>query len=217
VVEDACQAISARYRDKAAGSLGIAGCFSFFPSKNLGGAGDGGMVTTSVKELADSVRLLRLHGMNPKYFHSRVGFNSRLDEVQAAVLRVKLPYLEEWSRRRRENALRYGEAFKAAGLIPRVLLPEILPNRNHIFHQYVIRCGRRDALRTHLTEREIGSDIYYPVPLHEQECFKYLGHRPADFPCAHEAAQKVLALPIFPEMTPDQIAYVVDSIADFFK
>ena len=175
------------------------------------------MVTTSVKELADSVRLLRLHGMNPKYFHSRVGFNSRLDEVQAAVLRVKLPYLEEWSRRRRENALRYGEAFKAAGLIPRVLLPEILPNRNHIFHQYVIRCGRRDALRTHLTEREIGSDIYYPVPLHEQECFKYLGHRPADFPCAHEAAQKVLALPIFPEMTPDQIAYVVDSIADFFK
>jgi dTDP-4-amino-4,6-dideoxygalactose transaminase len=215
VVEDACQAIGARYRDKAAGSLGDAGCFSFFPTKNLGGAGDGGMVVTSSRSLAQQVRLLRVHGSQPKYFHSVVGFNSRLDEVQAAVLRVKLKYLEEWIEARRDHAAGYGQGFDAAGLLPRIAAPVIRPHRTHTFHQYVIRTPERDRLRTYLQSRGIGTEIYYPLALHQQECFRRLGYDASAFPQARAAAEEVLALPVYPELTREQRDYVVACIADF--
>jgi dTDP-4-amino-4,6-dideoxygalactose transaminase len=216
VVEDACQALGATYGDRYAGTIGDLGCFSFFPSKNLGGAGDGGMVLTSNNELADRVRLLRTHGAHPKYFHSIVGFNSRLDELQAAVLRVKLPYLQQWSQARRENAERYGKDFEAAGILPSVTLPAVLPNRSHIFHQYVIRCRMRDKLKSFLHSRGVGTEIYYPVSLHEQECFRYLGYGATDLPESRAASKETLALPIYPELTDEQSAYVVNSIAAFY-
>jgi len=217
VVEDACQAIGATYKNKKAGAIGTLGCFSFFPSKNLGGAGDGGMVITSDQKLADRVRLLRLHGMNPKYYHSIVGFNSRLDELQAAVLRVKLPYLDSWSAGRRENAMKYEQDFKAAGLLSEITLPTVLPQRSHIFHQYVIRCKQRDKLQAHLRAAGIGTDVYYPVSLHEQECFRSLGYASLDMPQSYAASKDVLALPIFPELTDAQRRYVVDSISSFYR
>jgi dTDP-4-amino-4,6-dideoxygalactose transaminase len=217
VVEDACQAIGATYRERCAGSMGDLGCFSFFPSKNLGGAGDGGMVITSNPQMAERVRLLRTHGMQPKYYHSLVGFNSRLDELQAAVLRVKLPYLRSWSDGRRQHALRYGEKFKSAGLLSSVTPPVMLPNRSHIFHQYMIRCRRRDELQTGLKAAGIGTDVYYPVSLHEQECFRYLGYSSGDLPRAHAASKEVLALPVYPELTEEQQNYVVSSIAAFYQ
>jgi dTDP-4-amino-4,6-dideoxygalactose transaminase len=217
VVEDACQSIGATYKDKRAGALGDLGCFSFYPSKNLGGAGDGGMIVTSNKQLADHVRLLRTHGAYPRYIHSIVGFNSRLDELQAAVLRVKLPYLQEWSQTRYENALAYGNDLKAAGLLSFVTPPTILPNRTHIFHQYVIRCKMRDELQAFLKAEGVGTDIYYPLSLHEQECFRPLGYKAEDCPQSHAAAQDTLALPIYPELTSEQRGYVVDRIAAFYK
>jgi dTDP-4-amino-4,6-dideoxygalactose transaminase len=217
VVEDACQAIGATYKNRAAGAMGDLGCFSFFPSKNLGGAGDGGMVVFSNKELADRVRLLRTHGESPKYYHWIVGFNSRLDELQAAVLRVKLPYLQQWSAARRENASRYAKDFTDAGLLSFVKPPITLPNQSHIFHQYVIRCRMRDELESHLKARGIGTGVYYPVPLHEQECFQYLGYKAADFPRSSAAAKEILALPIYPELSDEQRRYVVSSIAEFYK
>jgi dTDP-4-amino-4,6-dideoxygalactose transaminase len=217
VVEDACQAIGATYKNHAAGAMGDLGCFSFFPSKNLGGAGDGGMVVSSNKELADRVRLLRTHGSQPKYYHSIVGFNSRLDELQAAILRVKLLYLQQWSSARDDNAMAYTKDFAAADLLSFVKTPVILPNRSHIFHQYVIRCQRRDDLQSHLRAQGIGTEIYYPVPLHEQECFRYLGYRAADLPQSSAAAKETLALPIYPELTGEQRRYVVSSIAEFYK
>lgn len=217
VVEDACQAIGAAYKNKKAGAMGTLGCFSFFPSKNLGGAGDGGMVITSDKNLADRLRLLRLHGMNPKYYHAIVGFNSRLDELQAAVLRVKLPYLDSWSAGRRENAMYYEKGFASAGLLAEITLPAVLPDRTHIFHQYVIRCKQRDALQAHLKASGIGTDVYYPVSLHEQECFRSLGYASSDLPQSAAAAQEVLALPVYPELTEEQRRYVVDSIATFYR
>ncbi len=217
VVEDACQAIGATYKSRNAGTMGDLGCFSFFPSKNLGGAGDGGMVITSSPQLAERVRLLRTHGAHQKYLHSIVGFNSRLDELQAAVLRVKLPYLQGWSNARRENAFRYGKDFQAAGLLSQITLPKVLPGRSHIFHQYVIRCERRDELQACLKAAGIGTEIYYPVPLHEQECFRPLGYAPADLPNARAAAVETLALPIYPELTDAQRRYVVDIIAGFYR
>jgi dTDP-4-amino-4,6-dideoxygalactose transaminase len=192
------------------------GCFSFFPTKNLGGAGDGGMIVSRDKDLADRIRFLRNHGMHPKYFHSFVGFNSRLDEIQAAVLRVKLGYLEVWSEARRRNAADYEAAFRAAGLIGRIQTPLVLPDRQHIFHQYVIRCPKRDELRTALQGRGIGCEIYYPLSLHQQECFRNLGYGAGDFPRSSKAAQQTLALPIYPELTHEQRQYVVDRIAEFY-
>ena len=217
VVEDACQSIGATYKDKKAGAMGDLGCFSFYPSKNLGGAGDGGMIITSNPQLANRVRLLRTHGAHPRYIHSIVGFNSRLDELQAAVLRVKLPYLQEWSQARYENAVGYGEALKNAGLLSSVTPPAILPNRTHIFHQYVIRCKMRDSLQAFLTAEGIGTDIYYPLSLHEQECFCSLGYKADDCPQSHAASRDTLALPIYPELTAEQRHYVVDRIAAFYK
>ena len=216
VIEDACQAIGASYKDKKAGALGTLGCFSFFPSKNLGGAGDGGMVITADKDLADRVRLLRGHGAHHRYYHDTVGFNSRLDELQAAVLRVKLPYLDDWSKRRMEYAEKYAEAFKSAGLLEKVTPPAILPGRSHIFHQYVIRAKQRDELQVFLKEAGVGCEVYYPVSLHEQTCFRDLGYAPEDLPRSSAAAREVLALPVYPELTDDQRNYVVDRIAAFY-
>jgi dTDP-4-amino-4,6-dideoxygalactose transaminase len=217
VVEDACQAIGATYKDRKAGAIGDFGCFSFFPSKNLGGAGDGGMIATSNPQLAERVRLLRMHGAHPKYFHSIVGFNSRLDELQAAVLRVKLPYLEAWSQARRENALQYIRDFVAADLISCLTPPVTLRDRSHIYHQFVIRCQKRDALQAYLKAAGIGTEIYYPVSLHEQECFRYLGCSPEDLPQSHKASRESLALPIYPELSEEQRTHVVNSIRTFYR
>jgi dTDP-4-amino-4,6-dideoxygalactose transaminase len=216
VIEDACQALGAKHIDRYAGSMGDLGCFSFFPSKNLGGAGDGGMVVSGNKDLARKIRLLRSHGMEPKYYHSIVGFNSRLDEIQAAVLRVKLGFLNEWNQGRRRNAAAYEAAFLDAGLRETVKIPAVLAGKQHIFHQYVIRCPKRDQLRAFLQNHGIGTEIYYPLPLHRQECFRSLGYGAADFPCSNEAAEQCLALPIYPELTPEQISYVVRCIAEFY-
>jgi dTDP-4-amino-4,6-dideoxygalactose transaminase len=216
VVEDACQAVGAKYRDRYAGSMGDVGCFSFFPSKNLGGAGDGGMIVSRNEKLAAKIRLLRNHGMDPKYYHSMVGFNSRLDEIQAAVLRVKLRRLEEWIDARRSNAADYDALFQQAGLMPSIVTPATLPHRRHIFHQYVIRTGKRDELRAALQKRGVGSEIYYPVCLHQQECFRGLGFREGEFLRSNEAALQTLALPIYAELTHEQRAYVVQCISEFF-
>jgi dTDP-4-amino-4,6-dideoxygalactose transaminase len=217
VVEDACQAIGATYKNRAAGTMGDLGCFSFFPTKNLGGAGDGGMVIASDKRLADLVRLLRTHGAHQRYYHSIVGFNSRLDELQAAVLRVKLPYLQQWSHARLQNAIHYENDFAATDILSFVKPPTILPGRSHIFHQYVIRCKMRDELQAHLKAQGVVTEIYYPVSLHEQECFRYLGYSAGDFPTSAAAAKETLALPIYPELSDEQRRYVVDSIAAFYQ
>ncbi len=217
VVEDACQAIGATYKGRKAGAMGDLGCFSFFPSKNLGGAGDGGMVITSNPQLAERVRLLRTHGAHPKYLHSIVGFNSRLDELQAAILRVKLPYLQEWSEARGENALKYIRDFAAADLLSCVTPPVVLPSRTHIYHQFVIRCRKRDALLQFLKAAGIGTEIYYPVSMHEQECFRYLGYAAADMPHSYAASKETLALPIYPELSDEQRGHVVKSIAGVFR
>ena len=217
VVEDACQAIGASYKGKKAGALGTLGCFSFFPSKNLGGSGDGGMVVTADGNLADRVRLLRGHGARNRYYHDIVGFNSRLDELQAAVLRVKLPYLDGWAKMRREHAVKYAEAFRSVGLLDNVTPPEILPGCSHIFHQYVIRAKQRDALQAFLKEAGIGCEVYYPVSLHEQTCFRDLGYAPEDLPRSGAAAREVLALPIYPELTDEHRDRVVDRIAAFYQ
>jgi dTDP-4-amino-4,6-dideoxygalactose transaminase len=215
-VEDACQAIGARYREKAAGSLGTLGCFSFFPSKNLGGGGDGGMVVTRDSDLAHRIRLLRVHGEKSKYYHSIIGFNSRLDEFQAAILRAKLPYLDDWTTMRRRNAFFYQTELRSAGLDPKVVPPAVLPDRTHVFHQFVIRCAQRDELREFLKSCGIGTATYYPLPLHQQECFRYLEYAPEDFPRSCAAARETLALPVYPELTPAQKAFVVSSITEFY-
>jgi dTDP-4-amino-4,6-dideoxygalactose transaminase len=214
VIEDACQAIGAEDRGRQAGTIGLAGCFSFFPSKNLGAFGDGGLVVTNDDALGSELRLLRNHGAEPKYFHKRIGGNFRMDALQAAVLRVKLPHLSRWTEMRKANAAVYGELFERAGLIGRVVVPAIPAGRTHIFHQYVVRVPDRDRVRAHLTEREIGTEIYYPVPFHLQDCFRDLNHRRGDFPHAEAAADSTLALPIYGELTREQQAFVVSSIAE---
>jgi dTDP-4-amino-4,6-dideoxygalactose transaminase len=214
VIEDAAQAIGAHYRKRPAGTMGAIGCFSFFPSKNLGAFGDAGLVTTNDDALAHRLRLLRGHGAEPKYFHKIVGGNFRIDAIQAAVLRVKLRHLEGWTEGRRRNAERYRALFKQAGLP--VAAPVEPSERHHIYNQFVIRAPRRDALRTHLESAGVGTEIYYPVPFHLQECFKALGHRVGDFPEAECAAAETLALPIYGELTESQQAYVVEAIAGFY-
>ena len=217
IIEDAAQAIGAEDQGRRAGSMGTIGCFSFYPSKNLGGAGDGGMIVTNDDKHAERLRMLRVHGEDRKYHHRMIGVNSRLDAIQAAVLRVKLPYLDEWSEARRKNAARYDELFTDAGLAEEVELPLVRHGARHIFNQYVIRVGkRRDALRDHLSRDGVGSEIYYPVPLHLQECFGYLGYRDGDFPEAERAARETLALPIYPELTLEQQTYVVEVIRKFY-
>ena len=213
VIEDACQAIGARYKGRPAGTMGTIACFSFFPTKNLGAFGDGGLVTTSDPHLAHEVRLLRNHGAEPKYYHHRIGGNFRLDALQAAILRVKLPHLARWTRMRRANAARYGELFADAGLLDRVTIPFEPPASEHIYHQYVVRVAERDRVRERLAEQGIGTEIYYPVPFHLQACFGHLGYHRGDFPIAEEAADTTLALPVFGELTGEQLAAVVDALA----
>ena len=215
VIEDAAQAIGALYRGTPVGNWGVIGCFSFFPSKNLGGFGDGGLVTSTDATLAHRLKLIRNHGMEPKYYHHLVGANFRIVALQAAVLRVKLPYLPAWSDARRANAARYRALFAGAGL-PQVTLPVEAPDRTHIYNQFVIRVPERDGLRAHLDRAGIGTEVYYPVPFHLQECFAGLGYKAGAFPVAEAAARESLALPIYPELTEAQQAAVVGAIRGFY-
>ena len=227
VIEDAAQAIGAEHKGRRAGSIGHYGCFSFFPSKNLGGAGDGGLVTTQDAERAEKLRWLRNHGMNPKYYHKMIGGNFRLDALQAAVVLVKLRHLDTWTARRQENAKRYHQLFSDAGLAGHEIELPNLPGKvfdpdstctcRHVINQYVVRARNRDALVAHLQKNGIGCEIYYPVPLHLQECFHSLGHRPGDFPESERAARETLALPVYPELTDEQAQAVVTSVAAFYK
>jgi len=222
LVEDAAQAIGATWKNLGAGSLGIAAAFSFYPTKNLSAYGDAGLVTTRDEEIRERMRRLRNHGSPKRYYHDELGINSRMDDIQAAVLRVKLPYLRRWNAQRQEHATTYDRLFADAGLSAQsssspVRLPYRDPNAGHIFHQYVIRTARRDELRSFLAERKIGTEIYYPLPLHLQVSFHHLGYGAGDFPEAERAAREVLALPIFPELTEDEQGWVVDSIADFYS
>ena len=217
VVEDAAQAIGAEDNGRRAGSMSDIGCFSFYPSKNLGGMGDGGFMTTDDDDIAAKLSALRVHGAAERYYHKWVGINSRLDGFQGAVLRVKLPHLDSWSDKRAENARSYRELFAAKDLGHKVKLPAERPNVRHIYNQFVISVeGRRDELRRSLADAGIGTDIYYPVPLHLQECFAFVGYVKGDMPRSEKAAMETLALPIFPELRSDQIEYTVDKIAEFF-
>jgi dTDP-4-amino-4,6-dideoxygalactose transaminase len=213
IIEDAAQAIGARYKDRQAGTMGAAGCFSFFPSKNLGAFGDGGLVTCADAALAHEVTLLRNHGAEPKYVHKRIGGNFRLDALQAAVLRVKLPHLQQWTNGRRANAVRYAALFTDLEAAGRVTLPIEPAGYHHIYNQYVIRIPDRDRVRRELAERGIGTEVYYPVPFHLQECFADLGYAKGAFPHAEAAAASTLALPIYPELTEAQQAAVVAEIS----
>ena len=222
IVEDAAQAIGARWRDARAGSIGALATFSFYPSKNLSAYGDAGLVTTNHAEFADHMRRLRNHGSPQRYRHEELGWNCRLDAIQAAVLRVKLPHLETWNRKRREHAAAYDLLLTQSGLISatgdspvRVLTRS--PHAHHVYHQYVIRAQRRDELRQFLTDRKIGTEIYYPIPLHLQPVFAYLGYREGDLPESERAAREVLALPMFPELTDEEQQWVVESIAEFYS
>ncbi|MFZ0878536.1 MAG: DegT/DnrJ/EryC1/StrS family aminotransferase [Candidatus Acidiferrales bacterium] len=215
VIEDAAQAIGARQEGRAAGSLGVMGCFSFFPSKNLGGAGDGGMVTTSNNNFADRLRVLRVHGARNKYEYEQAGMNSRLDALQAAILRVKLRHLEAWTARRRQNAGTYRDLFREFRLETALAAPVTPSGRTHVFNQFTIRVAHRDALREHLQHRGIPSEIYYPKPLHLQAAFASLGHKSGDFPAAEAASREVLSLPIYPELSEEQQRAVVAAIGDF--
>jgi dTDP-4-amino-4,6-dideoxygalactose transaminase len=218
IIEDCAQSIGAEWNGRRAGDIGAIGCFSFYPTKNLGGAGDGGMLTTNDDQLAEKLRLLRQHGMNPRYYHKVVGVNSRLDSFQAAVLNVKMPHLDQWTELRQANAARYGELFAEVGLDRVLTAPRAMPVCRHVWNQYVIRVpdGRRDVLREFLAKAKIGSEIYYPLGLHDQECFRYLDYKPGDLPETDRAAREVLALPIFPELTAEEQQCVVARIAEFF-
>ena len=216
VIEDAAQAIGCTYHGRAIGTIGAIGCFSFFPSKNLGAFGDAGFVTSTDAAIAKKLRLIRTHGMEPKYYHHIVGANFRIDAVQAAVLRVKLPHLAGWTAGRQRNAARYRALFADAGL-SEVALPVEAPDRTHIYNQFVIRVPERDKLRAHLDAARIGTEVYYPVPFHLQECFTNLGYKPGAFPEAEAAANDSLALPIYPELTEAQQAAVVGAIRTFYR
>lgn len=213
VLEDACQAIGASYRKRPAGSLGAIAAFSFYPTKNLGGAGDGGAVTTDDGPLAALVASLRVHGESERYHHALVGGNFRMDSLQAAVLLAKLPRLEEWTRRRIAIAERYGELLWDAEMSGRVGLPSIAAGRRHVFHQYVVRVRDRDRVRAKLADQGISTAVFYPIPLHLQECFAHLGHRAGDFPQAEKAAAEVLALPMFPQLTDGEVERVASELA----
>jgi len=219
IIEDAAQAIGAEYYGRRAGSLGDVSAFSFYPSKNLGGAGDGGMLTTNRQDVADELSMLRAHGAKRKYYHDRVGVNSRLDSLQAAILRVKFRYLDDWAAARQANARRYDGLFDEAGLREngQVTVPSVGAGQHHVFNQYVIRAERRDDLRAHLSSCGVGTEIYYPVPMHLQTCFAELGYGKGDFVEAEKAADEALAIPIYPELTEDDQAYVVSAIARFYN
>ncbi len=224
VIEDAAQALGADYADgRRAGSIGAVGCFSFFPSKNLGALGDGGMVVTNDADVAERLRVLRVHGSKPKYYHKLIGGNFRLDSLQAAVLNVKLNYLDTWTKRRQENARRYLDLFQRANLAanPAIVMPKAVYEGSgvghyHIYNQFVIRVPQRDQLMAHLKQQGIGSEIYYPVPFHLQECFRSLGYKEGDFPESERAAKETLALPIYPELTNEQQECVVTGVSRFF-
>jgi len=222
VIEDAAQSIGAEYKGRRAGSIGHLGIFSFFPSKNLGGFGDGGMVVTNDEKLFDKIKILRVHGSRPKYHHKIVGGNFRLDSLQAAILSVKLKYLDDWSHGRQKNADEYDQKFKTSGLIekgltvpPRAIYKNGGDKNYHIYNQYTIRTKKRDELQAHLKNNAIGSEIYYPLPLHLQECFKELGYRRGDLPVSEEAAGSVLSIPIYPELTVEQRDYIFATIVGF--
>lgn len=217
VIEDACQAIGAEYKGRRAGSMGRYGCFSFFPSKNLGAAGDGGLVTVTDTAVAEKLRILRVHGSNPKYYHPMLGGNFRFDALQAVIVSVKLKYLDQWTAGRQSNAARYRRLFDAAGLTQSglVQLPYEVPGNRHIYNQFIIRVPRREELQAYLREQKIGNEVYYPVPLHIQQCFAYLGHHQGDFPASEAAAKETLALPIYPELSDEQAEWVVESIRQF--
>ena len=224
LIEDAAQAWGAKWNGKAAGALGDAAAFSFYPTKNLSAAGDAGMVTTNYDEIAERARMLRQHGMRRRYYHDEIGWNTRLDGFQGAILEVKLKYIAGWNDARRSVAERYHSLFRKAGLAEAgpypangIVLPTKFPGAHHVWHQYVIRCARRDALREFLAARKIGSEIYYPVPLHMQEALKSLGYAEGDFPESERAAREVLALPIFPELREDEQQTVVNAIAEFLS
>ena len=225
VIEDAAQAIGSEYLDgRRACSMGTIGCLSFFPSKNLGCLGDGGMAVTNDPDLAERMRVLRVHGSKPKYYHKVIGGNFRLDTIQAAVLNVKLNYLDQWTQRRQENAKRYETLFQQSGLVQKgtVRLPDPVyrdsgAKHYHIYNQFVLRVEKRDDLIVHLKQKGIGAEIYYPVPFHLQECFGYLGHKKGDFPESERAANETVAIPIYPELTSAQQAEVVEAIKSFFS
>ena len=219
VIEDAAQAIGAEDKGRRAGSLGDYGCFSFFPSKNLGAGGDGGMVVTHDPQRAEKLRVLRVHGSQPKYYHALIGGNFRFDALQAAIINVKLRYLDAWSAGRQRNAQRYRRLFAEARLVEKglVQLPCEVPGGRHIYNQFVIRVPRRDALQAYLKQNRVGSEVYYPVPLHLQQCFADLGYREGSFPESEAAAQQTLALPIYPELSDEQAEYTVSCIAQFYQ
>ena len=222
VVEDAAQAIGAAWRDRKAGSIGIAAAFSFYPTKNLSAYGDAGLVTTRDPELAEHMRRLRNHGSPKRYLHTEFGWNARMDAIQAAILRVKLPYIEPWNQARRQRAATYDQLLTQTGLWSATsespLRPlQISPHVRHVFHQYVVRAKRRDELRQFLTDRKIGTEVYYPIPLHLQPCFAYLGYREGDLPVSEQGAKEVLALPMFPELTESEQKWVVECMAEFYS
>jgi len=218
LVEDAAQAIGSEFAGRRAGEMGAIGCFSFYPSKNLGAMGDAGFMTTNEEALAQKLFALRVHGSFERYYHKWVGLNSRLDAIQAAILRVKLPHLDSWTEARQRNAATYRKLLTDAGLTEQISLPKELENARHIYNQFVIRVPeRRDQLREFLTGNEIGTDVYYPVSLHLQECFAYLGYGANDFPESEKASRETLALPIYPELKIEQQEFVVGKIAEFFN
>jgi dTDP-4-amino-4,6-dideoxygalactose transaminase len=219
IIEDAAQALGAEYQGKRVGSLGSLGCLSFYPTKNLGACGDAGMVVTRDPEWADRMRCLRVHGMKPRYHHKYLGWNARIDALQAAILRVKLPYLEGWIAKRQAVAARYDALIEEHHLNHFLTRPTSRPQRRHTFNQYVVRVagGQRDALVRHLNAEQIGCEIYYPLALHQQECLRHLGYRAGDFPASEKAAGQVLALPIYPELTAEQQRRVIQSCAGFLR
>ncbi len=215
IVEDAAQAIGAEHQGRRVGAIGDIGCFSFYPGKNLGAYGDAGLLTTNDEALAEKLRVLRIHGGQNKYFHDYVGINSRIDTLQAAVLRVKLPYLDRWTAARQTNAARYGERLGAIGAPLR--LPQVAAYQTrHVFNQYTVLAERRDALKQYLFERGIGTEIYYPLPLHLQACFRYLGYSEGSLPVAESCAKRALSIPVHPELSAEDLEYVAATIADFF-
>ncbi|MDN5942103.1 MAG: DegT/DnrJ/EryC1/StrS family aminotransferase [Nitrospira sp.] len=217
VIEDACQAIGASQQAKRAGILGDTGCFSFFPSKNLGGFGDGGLITTNDKVLADSMAMLRVHGSQVRYLHEAVGINSRLDALQAAVLQVKLKYLDQWAEGRRQNAERYRQLFAQMKHADCVVLPPTGAGNFHVYNQFTVRVPKRDEMRAFLKEKGVGTEVYYPLPMHLQNCYRELGHQKGSFPVSEQAAEEVMSIPIYPELTEAQQGHVVEMIAEFYR